>query len=133
MESMLRFDPSCDEARPVEVEIDGADQGIYSVKLSPELSLIRLFSGYVFVLRHYTSLAQLRDAAEDLAMWSFKKGELSVREMEDWDPEFNRIPMKKITQKGGKRPGMGVKKKGRGGGAAGNSEGGVGGIIYSGV
>ena len=59
------------------------------------------------------------------------KGELSVREMEDWDPEFNRIPMKKIPQKGGKRSDMGV-KKGRGGGA-GNGEGGVGGIIYSGV
>ena len=60
-----------------------------------------------------------------------------MREMEDWDPEFNRIPMKKITQKGGKWSGMGV-KKGRSGGAgrgdgAGNGEGGAGGIIYSGV
>ena len=33
VESMLRFDPSCEEARPVETEFDGADQGIYSVKL----------------------------------------------------------------------------------------------------
>ena len=32
VESMLRFDPSCDEAQPVETEFDGADQGIYSVK-----------------------------------------------------------------------------------------------------
>ena len=34
VESMPRFDPSFDEARQVETEIDGADQGIYSVKLS---------------------------------------------------------------------------------------------------
>ena len=37
MESMLRFNPSCDEAQPVETEFDGADQGIYSVKLSYSL------------------------------------------------------------------------------------------------
>ena len=29
--------------------------------------------------------------------------------MEDWDPEFNRIPMKKIAKKGGKRSGMAAK------------------------
>ena len=33
MESMLRFDQSCDEAQLVETEFVGADQGIYSVKL----------------------------------------------------------------------------------------------------
>ena len=33
VESMLRFDPSCDEAQPVGTEFYGADQGIYSVKL----------------------------------------------------------------------------------------------------
>ena len=32
VELMLRFDPSCDEAQPVETEYDGANQGIYSVK-----------------------------------------------------------------------------------------------------
>ena len=40
LESMLRFDPSCDEARPMETEFDGADQGINSVKLSYNLSLL---------------------------------------------------------------------------------------------
>ena len=67
-------------------------------------------------------------------MWSFKEFKLEVREMEDWDPEFNRIPMKKITQKGGKRPGMAPKKGpgGRGGGA-GRGAGGAGGagVFYS--
>ena len=33
VESTLRFNPSFDEAQPVETEFDGADQGIYSVKL----------------------------------------------------------------------------------------------------
>ena len=37
---MLRFDPSCDEARPMETEFDVADQGINSVKLSYNLSLL---------------------------------------------------------------------------------------------
>ena len=55
------------------------------------------------------SYTQLRDAAEDLAMWSFKEFKLIVRELEDWDPMFNRIPMKKITKKGGKRSGMAAK------------------------
>ena len=55
------------------------------------------------------SLTQLRDAAVDLAMWSFKKCKLIVCELEDWDPEFNRIPMKKIAKKGGKRSGMAAK------------------------
>ena len=73
----------------------------------------------MFILRHFTSLGQLRDAAEDLGMWSFLDGKLKVEELEDWDPEFNRIPMKKITKKGGKRPGMTLKNGagGRGGGA----------------
>ena len=34
VELMLRFNPSCDKSQPVETEFDGADQGIYSVKLS---------------------------------------------------------------------------------------------------
>ena len=42
VESMLRFDPSCDEAQPVETEFDGADQGIYSVKLYYNLSLLTI-------------------------------------------------------------------------------------------
>ena len=50
------------------------------------------------------SLAQFRDAAEDLAMWSVKECKLIVPELENWDPEFNRIPINKITEKGGKRP-----------------------------
>ena len=43
MELMLKFDPSCDEARPKETEFDGADQGIYSVKLSYNLIAIYQF------------------------------------------------------------------------------------------
>ena len=39
MDLMLRFDPSCDEAQPVETEFDGSDQDIYSVKLYYNLSL----------------------------------------------------------------------------------------------
>ena len=32
VESMLRFDPSCDEAQSVGTEFDAADHGIYCVK-----------------------------------------------------------------------------------------------------
>ena len=32
VESMLRFDPSCDEAQSVGTEFDAADHGIYYVK-----------------------------------------------------------------------------------------------------
>ena len=53
---------------------------------------------------YFLSLAKLRDTAEDLAMWSVKECKLIIQELEDWDPEFNRIPMKKIPKKGGKRP-----------------------------
>ena len=52
------------------------------------------------------SFAQLRDAAEDLAMWSFKECKLIVQELDDWGLEFNRIPMKKITKKVSKRSGI---------------------------
>ena len=55
------------------------------------------------------SFTQLRDAAEDLALWSFKECKLIVRELEDLDPEFNRFLMKKIAKKGGKRSGMAAK------------------------
>ena len=55
------------------------------------------------------SFTHLRDAAVDLAMWYFKECKLIVRELEDWDPEFNRIPRKKIPKKGGKRSGMAAK------------------------
>ena len=61
------------------------------------------------VLGHYMSFTQLRDAAEDLAMWSFKEFKLIVRELEDWDPTFNRIPMKKITKKSVKSSGIASK------------------------
>ena len=95
MESMLRFDPSCNEARPMETEFDGADKGVYSVKLSYYLSLLINFK-----MRwswDTMSFTQLRDAAEDLALWSFKECKLIVRELENWEPGFNRIPMKKIA------------------------------------
>ena len=39
MESLLKFDPSCDEARPAEADLDGADQGMY-LKLPHDLSLM---------------------------------------------------------------------------------------------
>ena len=55
------------------------------------------------------SFTHLRDAAEDLAMWYFKECKLIVQELEDWDPKFNRIPMKKIAKRGGKRSGMAAK------------------------
>ena len=51
------------------------------------------------VLGHYTSFTQLRDAAVDLAMWSFKECKLIVWELEDWDPEFIRIPWRKSPER----------------------------------
>ena len=77
MESMLRFDPSCDEAQPVETEFDGADQGVYSVKLSYYLLLLINFK--MPWSWDTMSFTQLRDAAEDLAMWSFKECKLIVQ------------------------------------------------------
>ena len=35
-------------------------------------------------------------------MWCVKEFNLIVQELKDWDPEFNRNPMKKIPKKGGK-------------------------------
>ena len=49
-------------------------------------------------------MAQLKDAAEDLTMWSVKECMLIVQELGDWDPENNRILMKKVPKKGGRRP-----------------------------
>ena len=71
VDSMLRLDPNCDEGRPVKTEFDGADQGIYSVKLTYNLSLSINF-------KMQWSRVSPRNAAEDLAMWSFKECKLIV-------------------------------------------------------
>ena len=57
-------------------------------------------------INQYMSFTQLRDAAEDLTMWSFMECKLIFQELDNWDPEFDKIPMKKITRKGAKRSWM---------------------------
>ena len=50
----------------------------------------------------FTSLAQLRDTVEDLAMWCAKECKLIIREQR-LGPRFQQDPHEEIIREGGKR------------------------------
>ena len=77
---------------------------------SSHLSIPLLYNFYLIPAHKVSVHFYIRGLPVDYwPMWSFKECKLIVQELEDWDPDFNRIPMKKIAKKGGKKSGMAAK------------------------
>ena len=71
----------------MEAEIDGADQGIHSVKLAYNRWLLINSKDTVFVLGHYTSFALLGPGNV-----VFKDVQVDFRELEDWTKSSTESP-----------------------------------------